>query len=296
VRGENRTEGPRLDERTELDKVANLVHLANPYVCNPFTGLVHDFDPITEGVTRTVCVRDYGGGIVEAGYSSVRSVIDQVNDDSSNSAESSKAEINEDARRLLDAANLDRSVRRSRAQVRRKCMAGGLDYLLTLTYRENMQEPDQAWRDFKQFLRGVRAHFGQIQYVAVIEFQKRGACHIHCAVKGFQQVRVLRALWLAVVGEGNIDVRAPKQRGKTLWQLPKLASYISKYITKSCTDLDGRQRYRVSQNIEIPAMTFVYVCQKGVSLVSELFESLGVRVGFHWEPADRPHGWACSWR
>jgi hypothetical protein len=56
------------------------------------------------------------------------------------------------------AANLDRCIRRAKANLRRKVMAAGLDHLLTLTYRENITERWRAWADFERFVRLVDNH------------------------------------------------------------------------------------------------------------------------------------------
>jgi hypothetical protein len=105
------------------------------------------------------------------------------------------------------AVNLDRCIRRAKAKIRRKVMAGGLDHLLTLTYRVNITDRWRAWADFTKFIRLVHRHFPEWPYVVVYETQKRGAIHFHVAVKGFQKVELLRGLWLSLVGEGNIDVQ-----------------------------------------------------------------------------------------
>ena len=102
-------------------------------------------------------------------------------------------------------------------------------------------------------------------------------------------------MWLKVVGEGSINVQGPRGRGTRKWGLPLLAGYLSKYIMKNATESNGRQRYRVSEGIEIPLDTFIYTLKRGRSLVKEIMDSFGVNVAHHWEPDEFPHGWACSW-
>ena len=48
-------------------------------------------------------------------------------------------------------------------------------------------------------------------FVAVLECQQRGAIHPHLAVRGFQDVRLLRRCWYKIVGngQGQVNVRAP---------------------------------------------------------------------------------------
>ncbi len=136
--------------------------------------------------------------------------------------------------------------------VRRLVMSGGLDHMLTLTYRDNRTDALQCDRDLTRFLRLWRAeHDGELVYVAVMERQKRGACHWHLAVAGWQQVRLIRSLWLRVAGDGNIDVRAWHGRGQSD-NPTKLACYLSKYVSKSINDrVAGVHRYRRSHNIVV---------------------------------------------
>ncbi|MFP3354636.1 hypothetical protein R0K04_25115, partial [Pseudoalteromonas sp. SIMBA_153] len=73
-----------------------------------------------------------------------------------------------------------------------------------------MQDKARAKRDFDRFRRRV-SRVADFHYVAVLERQERGAWHVHIAVKGRQNYRVLRRIWLSVVGvgNGNIHVRNP---------------------------------------------------------------------------------------
>lgn len=241
----------------------------------------------TPELLRCVNVRDYGGGIVEIGYSSVQMVppAERVKDET-------EKDVPEHIKRQI---NLARSVRRSKAQVRRKCMAGGLDHLLTLTYRQNVTSLDSAFYDAKRFIRLVRKRLPEWKYVLVPEFQKRGAVHFHMAVRGFQDVRLLRRCWLEVVGAGNIDVQGPRFSGSVKWKLPKLASYLSKYITKDQSAANARQRYRVAEGIEIPSAITVHRFPRFTDFVAEFFDSLGVPMSHHWKGEAGQYGWACSW-
>ena len=134
-----------------------------------------DFDPLTEGISRIVSVRHFGGDLVEVGYGSVPSMSTPIRE------ERDKVALNAETRR----ANFRRSVRRSKAQVRRKCMAGGLDHMLTLTYQANVIDVRAAYSDLSRFIRLIRKRIPGWSYCAVHELQKRGAVHFHLAVRGF---------------------------------------------------------------------------------------------------------------
>lgn len=74
-------------------------------------------------------------------------------------------------------------------------MAGGLDHLLSLTVRENLIDDVRAYGYFEKFIRLVHTYLLGWKYVVVAERQKRGAIHFHMAVKGYQDVALLRSLW-----------------------------------------------------------------------------------------------------
>ena len=155
-------------------------------------------------------------------------------------------EVTESERLDKLARNTERASRRARSKVRRLCKHKGLTTMLTLTYRENMLDRDRMARDFDVFMKRVRRVVPHMQYVCVFEKQKRGAWHAHIAVprvlshylhRGMviRSYALLRSLWLGVVGPdgGNVDVSRNKRVGRSS---ARLASYLSKYITKGFGD------------------------------------------------------------
>ncbi|AJY43886.1 hypothetical protein I6G56_19740 [Burkholderia humptydooensis] len=148
-------------------------------------------------------------------------------------------------------ANLMDAAKRAKQQVRLRCKAIGADRMITLTYRENMLDKARLKRDFDKLRRRLGA-LGSFQYVAVAERQKRGAWHLHVAVKGRQNYRVLRSIWQSIVGIGNgqINVRNPfKEKGLR----HKLASYLAKYIAKDFAQHAlNEKRYWTSRGIVVP--------------------------------------------
>ncbi|MBB3013528.1 rolling circle replication-associated protein [Cupriavidus alkaliphilus] len=149
------------------------------------------------------------------------------------------------------------SSKRARKNVRLRCQAIQADRLLTLTYRENMQDVERLKRDFDAFRRAMKGA-GQWHYVAVPETQTRGAWHIHVAVHGRVVYNLVRSIWRRIVGRdeqgrpnGNVDVRNPKTGGK--WKRHALSAYIAKYITKDVDNHDlNKKRYWTSKGIVVP--------------------------------------------
>lgn len=161
-------------------------------------------------------------------------------------------------------AQVKRNARRAKSMVRLRCKQQGLDQLLTLTYRENQQDKDRAERDFKAFLRLMRKAIPDFAYVAVFERQKRGAWHVHLAVRRLPKVmnarngvvvksfNAVRGLWRHVVGHDNGTVNVGKLQRRMAASCARCASYVSKYVMKDYAAIeDGAKRYWASK-CEIP--------------------------------------------
>lgn len=146
----------------------------------------------------------------------------------------------------------------------------------------------------------VREHLGDWQYVVVPEPQKRGAVHVHAAVRGFQDVRLLRRLWHralkdnGIEGGGSVHVRAPNGDRR-----PKIARYLSKYIGKGF-DVDcrtfGTHRYRASEGVDAaPTRRFIGAWRDLRVALEEVFMEAGLGIGGAVELEDVGAVWGCSW-
>lgn len=148
----------------------------------------------------------------------------------------------------------------AKGEIRRKCLSIGADHLVTLTYRDNVENRERVLTDLERLRRMLSRAGYSMPYVAVLECQQRGAIHPHLAVKGFQDIRLLRRCWYKIVGkiQGQVNVRGP-QRGTSP---VKLARYLSKYISK---DFDSQprefeeHRYFCSLRIAVPTERYQFV-------------------------------------
>ena len=243
----------------------------------------------------TATLRDYGNHLAEVGWSVQTTPRRTTPRGSGNRAE-----------------NSNRAARRAVATVRRKCMAMGADRLLTLTYRENLTDPAEAWEHWQKFARACRDRFDGFKYVVVPEKQKRGAIHFHVALNRFYSVRTLRAIWREIIGEGNVDMTSPRSGGK--WKVQKLANYLSKYIAKTIqtsTQKDeneqsaeaaaqlvplGAHRFRAALGIEITTMIRTFTGMEAEHLALLWLNEVAGSIGFIWKKDERYMcGWACSW-
>lgn len=156
-------------------------------------------------------------------------------------------------------ANEDDAGRRAKKNVRHCCKAIGADRMVTLTYRENMTDREQALKHWKAFCRRL-GRVKDFHYVAVIEEQERGALHFHVAVSGRQSYALLRSIWQSILGTdvegrqmGQVNVRDPHRFGFGMKGAHKLASYIAKYCGKEMNSRDlNQKRYFRSRGVVVP--------------------------------------------
>jgi hypothetical protein len=213
--------------------------------------------------------------------------------------------------------NKEQNEKRARAraggEIRRKCLAIRADHLVTLTYRDNVEDRERVLTDLDR-LRRILARSGySMPYVAVLECQKRGAIHPHLAVHGIQDIRLLRRCWYKIVGkaQGQVNVRGPRPGTSPV----KLARYLSKYISK---DIDSQprefeeHRYFCSLGIAVPTERY-QIClnrnarQAESKLFFLMFNDTLRRVGKyctvrHWTGGAGTFGWisgyedpTCEW-
>jgi len=175
------------------------------------------------GARRTMWTRarlvDYGSGHVSVRYYVVH--------------ESNREQWSRDA-----ARDRERSTARAVRNCRDRIMVLGATAIVTLTYRQNLEDLNVSREHLRMFVAKVRRAKPGWKFVGVAERQKRGAIHWHLAVKGWQDISLLRSSWSEVIGrggfDGNIDVRAVRSVAS--------AAYIAKYLGKGL-DEDERPRY-----------------------------------------------------
>jgi len=198
--------------------------------------------------------------------------------------------------------NRQRAQARAKGEIRRKCIAIGADHLVTLTYRANVQGRTRVLEDLERLRRMLSRAGAAIPYVTVLECQKRGAIHPHIAVRGFQDVRLLRRCWYKIVGngEGQVNVKGPRPGSSPV----KLARYLSKYMSKDLEALPrtvGEHRYFCSLGINVPTERFEITLARpseGVKgeLVSLMLKEAVRRLGVHCNIMQwLGEGGACGW-
>lgn len=147
-------------------------------------------------------------------------------------------------------ANRRKRAQRARQKVRRYANANfdSNSKLWTLTYKDNVTDLKVANHDFTNFVKRVNRFFGfRIQYIAVPEFQERGAVHFHILLNvPYIPHDKLAELW----GHGFVKVNR-------IDNVDNIGAYLTKYMTKDCLDerLNGVKCYFMSYNLKKPEQT-----------------------------------------
>jgi hypothetical protein len=133
--------------------------------------------------------------------------------------------------------------------------------LLTLTFAENFQNLTEANRKFSKFIQKLNYYIfndkkAKLQYLGVVEFQKRGAIHYHIIFFNLPFIKNIYKIWT----EGRVDLKSVKT-------MNELIRYLSKYMVKESADgrLRGRKRYFTSKKIFRPIIIKSYFITKEVS-------------------------------
>jgi len=127
--------------------------------------------------------------------------------------------------------------------------------MLTLTTAENITDLTLMNKRFTLFMKRFNYHVHKgdktavLKYVAVAEWQKRGAVHYHVALFNLPYVpqRWLQDMW----GHGFVWVNRADQ-------LKSLGRYLAKYLVKSFDDVryQGHKRYMCSTRLYRPMVLY----------------------------------------
>ncbi len=165
---------------------------------------------------------------------------------------------------------MESSIRRTKTQIKRTINSNPeLNKFMTLTFIDNMTDLKQANYLFNQFIKRIVYRFPKFEYLAVPEFQKRGAIHYHLVCNlPYIEIGGLEYIW----SHGHVNIR---QIGK----VNNLGSYMSKYLGKDLFDqvMFNKKKFFCSQSLKRPvellswyAMLFA---NKFLSLIKPVFEA-----------------------
>lgn len=117
---------------------------------------------------------------------------------------------------------------------------------LTLTFKKNITTISKANQHYKYFITKLSNFLNRRpKYIAVVEFQKRGAIHYHCVFFDlpFIDKHKIESLW----GHGFSNIQVAKN-------IRDVSKYIGKYMSKQLLDrrLVGQKAYFTSRRILRP--------------------------------------------
>lgn len=84
------------------------------------------------------------------------------------------------------ASSLRKTFKKLRYLINNNFIGNYNELFLTLTYKDNMTDTKQLYDDFRKFIQRLKyqlSDYGKIEYIDVIEPQKRGAWHHHVLIK-----------------------------------------------------------------------------------------------------------------
>lgn len=146
--------------------------------------------------------------------------------------------------------NREKVLNRARARVRRLANANPqLNKFLTLTFKDNITDLKVANKLFKNFILRLNYYCkkqgaSKFEYIAVVEFQKRGAVHYHLLCNlPYVQADIIETIW----GNGFIYINK-------IDNVDNVGAYITKYMTKKSQDkrLIENRSYFTSQGLNEP--------------------------------------------
>lgn len=121
--------------------------------------------------------------------------------------------------------------------------------LLTLTYKENVQDYNKAYRDFSNFVKMVKYRFGiSLKYIRVIELQQRGAIHFHVVVFNSEFVYIPYNDIYKTWGHGAVHIRKIDVMDDVT--ADRIGNYLGKYLTKSKDIAVNKKIYTTSRGLK----------------------------------------------
>lgn len=140
------------------------------------------------------------------------------------------------------------SGKRARDKIRRLACANfdtGSKFV-TLTFADNVTDVKLANQHFKKFIQRMRYKYKGFKYIAVIEFQQRGAVHYHLMMDlPYVDKAALQEIW----GHGFVKINK-------INHVDNVGAYLVKYLAKDLEDtrLCGLKAYLTSKNLTQPTV------------------------------------------
>lgn len=141
---------------------------------------------------------------------------------------------------------INANIYRTRNNVRRLSLANfdNGSKFVTFTFAQNITDVSEANQLWKKFIKRMRYKYGDFKYMAVIEFQKRGAVHYHVIWDlAYIKKSELSEIW----SHGFVKINR-------IEHVDNVGAYIVKYMTKDLMDerFKGLKAYQCSKGLQRP--------------------------------------------
>jgi len=162
------------------------------------------------------------------------------------------------------------SINRTKTEIRRLVNSNPqLNKFLTLTFAENITDLKTANYIFNKFILRMNYKYPDFEYLAVPEFQKRGAVHYHLLCNlPFIEIAELQEIW----GQGFIKLNK-------IDNVNNVGAYVSKYLGKEMDERSfGKKKFfrsqDLKQSVEILGWLAEKFVEKFLSLLTPIFEKV----------------------
>lgn len=162
-----------------------------------------------------------------------------------------------------DLENKLRSVRRTKQMIKDYVLSNSFDMFWTLTYSANRESDVDCIKRMQNWVKRKREKYGKFSYVIIPERHKNGCLHFHMLTKDYKG---------SIVDSGKKNKRGQIIYNADSWShgfstvvkikndiedVSKVASYVTKYITKQIDDVHfgkNARRYWSSKGLLKPKM------------------------------------------
>ena len=171
----------------------------------------------------------------------------------------------------LKKQQLKFSINRTKTEIRRLINSNPhLNKFITLTFAENITDLKTANYIFNQFIKRISYRYVDFEYIAVPEFQKRGAVHYHLLCNlPYIEADELSQIWR----QGFVKINKVDE-------VNNLGAYMSKYLGKElfAGRMFGKKKFfrsqSLSESIELIGWYAVKFAEKFLSLLTPVFEKV----------------------
>lgn len=159
-----------------------------------------------------------------------------------------------------------RNILRSKFSMQRLAKSNEKDFktFITLTFADNISSIDIAQKIFHSWTVHIRQLKNDFKYIAVPEFQKRGAVHYHL-LTNLTSDKKQSIITPQKDRKGCFDIKGWYHGFARVDNLKNIdvVAYLSKYMTKDCDNrLWGHRRYYNSRNLVMPYEEFLDLSDK----------------------------------